>query len=72
MQFRKYSLAVLTTFLVMFNAQSSHAFTITYGTDIESNISFDKVPYTEGNRAGESWVVPVRPLQRGGTPGLNT
>jgi len=72
MQSRQYIIAMLaTTFLNLFNTQSTHAVSIIYETDIESHINFNKVPYREGNREGQSWVKEdVRVLQRGGTPGL--
>ncbi|MDZ8259845.1 hypothetical protein [Nostoc sp. ChiQUE01b] len=74
MQSRQYFIAVLaTTFLALFHTQSTHAVSITYDTDIENHINFNKVPYREGNREGQSWVKEeenVRVLQRGGTPGL--
>ncbi|MBE9006802.1 hypothetical protein IQ259_17445 [Fortiea sp. LEGE XX443] len=72
MQSRQYIIAMLaTTFLNLFYTQSTHAVSITYETDIESHINFNKVPYRVGNREGQSWVKEdVRVLQRGGTPGL--
>jgi hypothetical protein len=72
MQPKHYSIAALTaTFLVIFNAQSSYAVSITYDTPPAANINFNKVPYIIGNREGQAWVKEdVRVLQRGGTPGL--
>lgn len=71
MQLKKYSFSVLTaTFLALFNAHSSHAASIIYNADIESNISFNKISYQIGNREGQAWVTDIKPLPRGGTKDL--
>ncbi|WP_017651336.1 hypothetical protein [Fortiea contorta] len=71
MQSRYYFFAVLPSiFLAIFNTQSSHAVSIIYEKDIENNISSDKVIYRVGNREGQASVTEIKPLQRGGTPGL--
>ena len=62
--------AIASTILAIFNTQSSYAVSIIYEEDIESNISFDKVTYRVGNREGQAWVTDIKPLARGGTPGL--
>jgi hypothetical protein len=59
--------AMLLTFL---NFQSGLAASITYDTSGNSNVNFNKIAYTHGDRVGESWVVQPTLLQRGGTPGL--
>ncbi|WP_228013465.1 hypothetical protein [Nostoc edaphicum] len=62
--------AIAATILAIFNTQPSYAVSIIYEEDIESNISFDKVTYRVGNREGQAWVTDIKPLPRGGTPGL--
>ena len=71
MQLRNYSQAVLAAMLLaILKTQSSLAASITYDTNGDSHISFDKVSYTQGNRVGQSWVEQPLLLQPGGTPGL--